>query len=443
MNAMTTPMTSERSALYREHIATLVQRYTDALEQCAADRALVFAGVPRLRDRDDQAFPFVAEPYFQQWIPLPDAPGSAIEFRPGHKPHLIFMHDEDFWSAPARAPADAVLEHFEVTRTDGSGVRDCVARPGGRTVTIGDSGHALEQHEVDRSAEFLAYLDFDRAIKTAWELACMSDANTVAAAGHRAVEQALRAGVSEFELHMRYCSVTGHTDEDLPYPSIIGLNEHAAILHYQQRDRKPPATTHSLLIDAGARINGYASDVTRTHCLDEEAFGELIEAMNTLQQRVCARVRAGVDFVALNDFCHELLAGVLAECGFIRCTAEAAFENGVTTAFLPHGLGHLLGLQVHDVGGRTPERLGEAKTPPARHPYLRLTRTLEENMVVTIEPGIYFIEPLIEAFERKTPGIIERTALDTLARCGGIRIEDNLQVESRGHTNLTRIAFGE
>ncbi|MGD8810986.1 MAG: M24 family metallopeptidase, partial [Gammaproteobacteria bacterium] len=118
-------------------------------------------------------------------------------------------------------------------------------------------------------------------------------------------------------------------------------------------------------------------------------------------------------------------------------------ENGVTTAFLPHGLGHLLGLQVHDVGGRTPERLGETKRPPARHPYLRLTRTLEENMVVTIEPGIYFIEPLIEAFDRKTPGLIKRTALDTLARCGGIRIEDNLQVESRGYTNLTRIAFGE
>jgi len=440
---MTMSRATERSELYREHVATLVQRYTAALEHCGADRALVFAGIPTYRDRDDQTFPYVADPYFQQWIPLRDAPGSIIEVRPGRKPHLIVAHDEDFWHAPARLPGNDVLDQFEVTRTSRASVAKCLAKPAGRTLVIGELSCARDEHRIVDSPDFLARLDFDRAIKTPWEIDRISVANARSAAGHRAVEQKLKPGVSEFELHVSYCLAAGQTDADLPYSSIIGLNEHAAILHYQQRDSVAPPKTRSLLIDAGARVDGYASDITRTYSVGEPEFAALIEAMNGLQQELCNRAIAGMDFVALNESCHQLLAGVLAEFEFIACSPESAFDNGATTAFLPHGLGHLLGVQVHDVGGHMIDHEGTAKPPPERHPWLRLTRMLEEDMVVTIEPGIYYIEPLITAFDRGTPGIIRRSALEMLARCGGIRIEDNVQVKSRGHSNLTRIAFGE
>ncbi|HMB73709.1 MAG TPA: Xaa-Pro dipeptidase, partial [Gammaproteobacteria bacterium] len=286
-------------------------------------------------------------------------------------------------------------------------------------------------------------LDYDRAIKTEYEIDCMNRANRRAAAGHRAVARALRDGISEFELHLRYCEAAGLSDEGLPYPSIIGLNEHAAILHYQRRDTSAPARTVSLLIDAGAEDQAYAADVTRTYALDDEPFSALIDAMDVLQREVCANTTAGTDFVALNELAHQRLAQVLSDFDLITCSAETAWDHGVTTAFLPHGLGHLLGLQVHDVGGHSVERQAGRRNPPQRHPFLRLTRTLEADMVVTIEPGIYFIEQLIDALDRDKPGILRRATAQRFMKFGGIRIEDDLRVKSRGHENLTRSAFGE
>ncbi len=83
-------------------------------------------------------------------------------------------------------------------------------------------------------------------------------------AGHLAAERAFRAGASEFDIHLAFLAAVRQTDEELPYPSIIALNEHAATLHYQLRDRQPPPRSLSLLIDAGASCRGYGSDITRT-----------------------------------------------------------------------------------------------------------------------------------------------------------------------------------
>ena len=103
-----------------------------------------------------------------------------------------------------------------------------------------------------------------------------------------------------------------------------------------------------------------------------------------------------MSFVSLNERAHQLLAEVLAEHGITRGAADETYERGITRAFLPHGLGHLLGLQVHDAGGRLEAPGGAERDPPAEHPFLRLTRTLEPGFVVTIEPGLYFIPALLE-----------------------------------------------
>ena len=110
--------------------------------------------------------------------------------------------------------------------------------------------------------------------------------------------------------------------------------------------------------------------------------------------------------------------------------------EGVTRAFFPHGIGHFLGVQVHDVAGKP-------VPSPADAPFLRLMRTLEPGMVVTIEPGLYFIPSLLEPLlsgplERH----INRPLLDELQGCGGIRIEDNVVVTDSGCRNLTRESEG-
>ena len=125
-------------------------------------------------------------------------------------------------------------------------------------------------------------------------------------------------------------------------------------------------------------------------------------------------------------------------------SADSLLESGVTSVFLPHGLGHLLGIQVHDVGGHMADDHGTMIEPPPEHPYLRLTRVLAEDMVLTIEPGIYFIDMLLDTL-RGTPAEkqVNWKAVDRLRPFGGIRIEDNVRVLAGGSENLTRDAFAE
>ena len=117
-------------------------------------------------------------------------------------------------------------------------------------------------------------------------------------------------------------------------------------------------------------------------------------------------------------------------------------RDGVTGVFFPHGIGHLLGLQVHDVGGRMADPSGAERPRPTGHPYLRMTRDLEPGCVVTIEPGLYFIEMLLaEAHRDERRKLIDWNRVDALRGCGGVRVEDNVVAMPDGPRNLTREAF--
>jgi Xaa-Pro dipeptidase len=139
---------------------------------------------------------------------------------------------------------------------------------------------------------------------------------------------------------------------------------------------------------------------------------------------------------------HRQIAAVLKEADVIKSTPAEALASGLSSVFLPHGLGHLLGLQVHDVGGHLGNPEGALRPPPAQHPYLRLTRRLEPGFVVTIEPGVYFIESLLSAARGgKHHDAINWTRIEQLRAYGGIRIEDNVLCTAAEPENLTRPAF--
>src|SRR5690348_16042797 len=123
--------------------------------------------------------------------------------------------------------------------------------------------------------------------------------------------------------------------------------------------------------------------------------------------------------------------------------AESALESGVTRAFFPHGLGHSIGLQVHDVGGFARNDRGDTVPLPDGHPYLRMTRTLEPGMVVTIEPGLYFIEMLLaELRDKPLAKEIDWHKVEAFKQYGGIRIEDDVVCTEGEPENLTRDAWG-
>jgi Xaa-Pro dipeptidase len=117
-------------------------------------------------------------------------------------------------------------------------------------------------------------------------------------------------------------------------------------------------------------------------------------------------------------------------------------EAGVTRVFFPHGIGHLLGLQVHDVGGVMADVAGHERSRPAGHPTLRLTRMLEPGVVVTVEPGIYMIDSLLAAAHADARRAhINWPMVEQLRPFGGIRIEDNVAATDGAPENMTRNAF--
>jgi Xaa-Pro dipeptidase len=293
-------------------------------------------------------------------------------------------------------------------------------------------------------AELLASLHFDRAVKTGYELECMRRASALGVRGHAAALAAFRRGASEYEAHMAYLAAGAQREEEMPYNNIVAYNEHAAVLHYQHLDRRPPSSLRSFLIDAGAQFRGYASDITRTYAAAPGLFADLLEGTEAAQRRLCQEVAAGRDFREIHLSAHRILGDMLQQIGLTKLPGQSALELGVTSVFFPHGIGHLLGLQVHDVGGIMGDLRGHERKRPEGHPYLRLTRMLEPGVVVTIEPGIYFIDSLLcaaHADERR--GHIDWSVVHALRPYGGIRIEDNVATTAAAPENLTRDAFAK
>lgn len=432
-----------RDNLYPAHLKEWAARFETALEAAGFDSVVVFAGAEQVIFRDDSTYPFVAEPYFKAWVPLSRHPDSVIHFVPGQRPRLVYFQHAGFWHAPPEPPAGAWLEHFDLTCIDNLATRTAALGPlKGRVAAIGVADDDIADAVIWNDAALLAELDFRRARKTGYEIACMAEANAIAARGHIAARQAYENDASEFMIHQAYCEASAQRETELPYLNIVALNEHAAVLHYQNLTHTKPSTPSSFLIDAGAVCNGYASDVTRTYCRGSDSMQALIDSVDAMQQDICSRIETELDFVALNETAHALLAGVLHTHGLIRCTAEEAHERGITRTFLPHGLGHLLGLQVHDAGGHMAGADGSRREPPVEHPMLRLTRTLEPGFVVTIEPGLYFIPSLLDALRASEHAdAIDWREIDALSRLGGIRIEDNVLVTENGSRNLSRPAL--
>jgi Xaa-Pro dipeptidase len=157
---------------------------------------------------------------------------------------------------------------------------------------------------------------------------------------------------------------------------------------------------------------------------------------------LCAQVRAGLDWREFHEASYRAIGAFLREIGVINVDADEATETSLTSVFYPHGIGHLLGIQVHDVGGRQRDASGGEIERPHNHPFLRLTRKLEDGFVVTVEPGFYFIDQLLdEAKQKPTAKMIEWKRVEQLKKFGGVRVEDDVVARPNGHENLTRPGF--
>ncbi len=427
----------DAASRYAAHVAHLTDAYAAAAASAGVDAIVLHAGSQALKDRfDDQHHALRPTPAFAHWVPLAE-PDAVLVVTPGKKPRLVRPRIEDFWEAPPAPPPDWVLAPFDVEEIQAGAAPQL---PGGRRAVVSSAPPAWAGDAVN-PPKLIAALDQARVTKTEHERECLAEATRIAVRGHRRAIDDFRAGdPSELALHLAYLAATGQDDVDTPYKNIVALGEHAAVLHFITYDRKPPGrAAQSLLVDAGAMYLGYGSDITRTTVRGTGAgadlFGALIAKIDAFQQRLIAEIRPGLPYEELHDRSHRYLAEALVDLGIGTGSADALVERGVTRALYPHGLGHALGIQVHDVGQKL--------TPPrADNPYLRNTSVIAEGQVFTIEPGCYFIDALLaplRADDRKP--LLDWAKIDALHPFGGIRVEDDVAVIPGGVRDFTREAF--
>jgi Xaa-Pro dipeptidase len=441
---MNAPAPASLKKSYTDHLE-IQRRHTDeALAATGFDALAIYAGAQHMQFLDDQPYPFKPNPHFRRWTPLAEPVDCWIVYRPGRQLQLVFLQPVDYWYKPPQVPEDFWTGAFDIKIIREAGEARAHVAGLSRCAFIGEWREEFADWGfTGRNPQALLHrLHYVRAFKTEYELECMRRASRIAACAHKAAEAAFRSGASEYDIHMAYIRATGLTENELPYPSIVALNSNTAVLHYQIQERTAPAERRSFLIDAGAQFHGYACDITRTYSQEDDDFAAMITALNEQQLALCSEVRAGVDYADIHLSAHRRIAKILRDFDVITVSPEEAATNGLSSVFFPHGIGHLLGLQVHDVGGFTIAPDGQQKARPEGHPYLRLTRTLEPGCVVTIEPGLYFIDQLLEKARNSSLGKqINWPQVERFKPYGGIRIEDDVVATTGEPENLTRPAF--
>ncbi|KAI9679660.1 MAG: hypothetical protein M1829_001622 [Trizodia sp. TS-e1964] len=284
-----------------------------------------------------------------------------------------------------------------------------------------------------------AATEASRITKSPYEVALIAHANAVSAHAHTAVMQAVRTAASEQALEalfVQQCMARGCRAQ--AYHPIVAAGRNAATLHYQRNDA-PLAGARNLLLDAGGEYKCYAADITRTMPVggkfDALSRG-VYEVVLAMQEECIKLLRPGVRWEDVHVHAHRVAIRGLLGLGILRGDAEEIFSARTSVAFFPHGLGHHLGLDVHDVGGNP-----DYEDKDSMFRYLRVRGTLPEGAVVTVEPGIYFCHFIIKPYleDAKHAKFIDADELDKYWDVGGVRIEDNVLIDKNGYRNLTSV----
>ncbi len=426
-------------SLFKEHVQTLQHVYEELISEQKVDGILIHAGSTITRYLDDQDYEFWTDMRFRQWIPERVMNGSLLLIRPEQKPLLFWHHPIDFWHAVVEPPSGFWTECFDIKIVKSPDEISSLL-PKEEMIGLGQDERVLKELGAIccNPARVCHRLDWQRSIKTDYEIACIQEANHTAVKGHMAAKKAFLNGDSELDIHLKYLSAVREKEALMPYANIVALNENTSVLHYHNYQTTVD-NARSFLIDAGASHYNYAADITRTYVKNSCLFGELIDRIDDEVQYIIRRIKPGVSYPDLHNYMHQRMSEVLVDFSIVNLSATETYEKGYTRIFFPHGLGHFLGLAVHDSAGKQAGMEGGQLSPDERYPALRCLRTLEQGMVVTIEPGLYFIPSLLESV--KSNPDFNWKLINELKSFGGIRIEDNILVKKEGAFNFTRTAF--
>ncbi|PLN83392.1 peptidase M24, structural domain-containing protein [Aspergillus taichungensis] len=302
----------------------------------------------------------------------------------------------------------------------------------------------------------LPAMDAARVIKDEYEIRMIRRANEVSGLAHRRVLEKVLSMSNETQIEGSFLDTcVSHGAKNQAYAIIAASGPNAATLHYV-KNNESLAGRQLVCLDAGAEWNCYASDVTRTFPLGgdwpSQNARDIYHIVEDMQEQCIKAVRKGVRFRDIQELAHVIAIKGLQRLGVLRNGAvDEIRQSGASSVFFPHGLGHHVGLEVHDVSEqpitavqRSHRRHHWEFIPAASHPSSALSvPLLEEGMVVTVEPGIYFSE-LALANARKQPlgQFIDFEEAAKYICVGGVRIEDDILVTGTGYENLTTAPKG-
>lgn len=427
--------------LFKEHLGIRLDILEKTLADFELDGLVLGAGPERFYYQDDQDIPYRPYHHFSHYCPV-QGTDHVLVLSPAKKPILFHYHPLDFWYDHVPLGDPFWYDCFEIRSFS---TRESLWKALSEFKAHGylgpenDRARELGFEQVPESLEH--HLNWQRAYKSPYEVFCVERATEIAARGHTAAKASFLEGGSELDIHLAYLSAARVTDRELPYNGIVALNEKGAVLHYAQK-RDSVRDGMVLLIDSGATYHGYASDITRTHTARgvPDEFKSMLKAMNEEQLSLCHSISAGATFGDLQHESHMAVGRVLLEHGILKgVDLEGVLEKNLTRIFYPHGISHLLGLFVHDVGSKQKEPAGSVFEQDEDHPLRPKSRMIETGFLFTVEPGLYFIEMLLKPHrEGEFKEIFNWTLIDRLLPCGGIRVEDNIYVGEKGVRNITR-----
>ncbi|EAT90479.2 hypothetical protein SNOG_02267 [Parastagonospora nodorum SN15] len=284
-----------------------------------------------------------------------------------------------------------------------------------------------------------------RMIKDEHEIKLIRKANDISSKAHREVLSNILKFTNEAQVEGLFLDVcVSHQAKQQAYDPIAASGPNAGTLHYDAND-EDFGKRQLMCLDAGCEYELYASDITRTFPLSSKwpskEAANIYRLVERMQELCIKRLAPGVRYLDLHILAHQIAIDGLLALGILHNgTKEEIYKAGTSRAFFPHGLGHHIGLEVHDVGQAELMSVRRGKQ------VLEQSSHLEEGMIVTVEPGIYFSVYALQHFYLPSPVHSKYINLEVLNRylpVGGVRIEDDILITAKSYENLTTAPKGD
>lgn len=285
-----------------------------------------------------------------------------------------------------------------------------------------------------------------RVIKSKEEIDVLRYVARISSEAHVHCMQAIKPGMREYQLESlfkHYCYYYGGC-RHMSYTCICGSGINSATLHYGHAgapNDKQIEDGDMCLFDMGGEYHCYGSDITCSYPANGKFTKEQVdiyEAVLNAVKAVESKLKPGISWTDMHIEAERAFLCVLKDRGYIKGEIEEMMKIRLGALFMPHGLGHFIGLDTHDVGGYNEDCPPRSELPGLKS--LRTARIMKEGMVLTVEPGVYFIKALLEPAlsNEKQSQFLVKEKIESLMGFGGVRLEDDIVITADGIENFTR-----